>query len=200
MSEAELSRLRRDLDVIQNAAGLELSFGWGEVKQTLALIPCGAIIVAWAAFGPWEYIFGSLLPCLLLAVIAVGRSLFQYRRSAGRRERKFDLWMTVLFLLAVAVLMTWERTLGLPRLAVRGAAFFIAGVMSLAVSFTSPARRAYCAGAVALIPFSLALPLCTELQIALAGGCAMMVAGLVAGGIMAWQLRGQGRGYERSTD
>ncbi len=200
MSEAELSRLRRDLDVIQEAAGLELPFGAWEAWQTFALVPCGGIIAVWAAFGPWEYIFGSLVPCLALALVAVGRSLSRLGRPSGRRERKVELRVTLAFVLAVAVLIVWERSLGLPQGAVRGAAFFIAGVMCLALSFTSPARRAYCAGAVALMPLSLALPLCTEPQIVLAGGGAMMVAGLVAGGIMAWQLRTQGRGHERSAD
>ncbi len=200
MSDADLSRLRRDLDVIQSAAGMELPSGRWEVWQTLALVPCGAIIVAWAAFGPWDYILVSLLPCLLLALVAACRSVMQRRRhSGGRQERKVELIATLLFTVAMAGLITWETTLGLPKGAVRGAAFSLAGVMFIMMGLTSPARRSYFAG-VALIPFGLALPLCTNQQIALVGGFAMMAAGVIAGGIMAGQLRANRREHEATTD
>jgi hypothetical protein len=199
MSDAELSRLRHDLDVIQHAAGLELPFGWWEVWQTLGLVPSGAIIVAWAAFGPWDYILVSVLPCILLALVAAGRSVLQYRRHlGGHQERKVELIATVIFIVAIACLIVWEGTLGLPKGAVRGAAFFLAGAMCIVLACTSRARRAYFAG-VALIPFALALPLCTTQQIVLVGGFAMMAAGVIAATIMAGQLRADRRSHEPST-
>src|SRR5918998_1816433 len=40
VSDPELARLRRDLDVIQDAAGFALPFGWRDVWLTAGMVPC----------------------------------------------------------------------------------------------------------------------------------------------------------------
>jgi hypothetical protein len=102
--------------------------------------------------------------------------------------------------LAFAVLILWEKWLRLPALPVRGAAFVVAGAMCLVLALTSRQRRVYAAATVALVPFGLALPLCSPQQVAMIGGCAMIAAGVVAAAIMAGQLRAERRDRERAAD
>ena len=93
MSEADLQRLRNDLDTIHQAAGLELPFGWAEVRLCLALAPCGLVISLWSAFGPPDYDWLGVVPLVLLALaIAVWafRNRAQFLGTPGRRrENRF---------------------------------------------------------------------------------------------------------------
>jgi hypothetical protein len=54
----------------------------------------------------------------------------------------------------------------------------------------------YLAGAIALIPLGLIIPFCSSRQTLLAGGVAMMAAGLMAALIQAYQLRAARRYHE----
>src|SRR5262245_43436379 len=69
MSDLDVRRLREDLDAIELAAGLTLPFRWADVWQTLAMAPAGALLAAWAYFGPPEYLAVGLVPLVLLAAV-----------------------------------------------------------------------------------------------------------------------------------
>jgi hypothetical protein len=200
MSEAELRRLRRDLDVMEQAAGLRLPFGWTDVWLALALVPCGAALSAWGAFGPAEYRALGLLPALGVFLVAVVRAARRSRVLTERRERVFATVSVLVAAAGLAVLIVWEKKLGLPSRAVRGAGLALLGVMLVPLALSSRGRRSLLAGAAALIPFGLALPLCSAAQVVVVGGLAMMLAGLLAGAIQAGQLRAEGRGHERPAD
>lgn len=200
MSESEVTRLRRDMDVIQEAAGLNLPFGWRDVWLALGLVPCGLVILLWAVLGPPDYLFLSLVPLVLLACLAAAFQVSQYRR-AGRSRYQTQEWVVAgVCALAFAVLILWEKVLALPAMPVRGAAFIIAGAMCLLLALSSRQRRAGIAATVALVPYGIALPLCSEQQRALVGGVAVIVAGIVAAAILAVQLRAEGNAHERATD
>jgi hypothetical protein len=189
MSDSELSRLRRDLDVIEEAAGLSLSFGWRDVWLALCLVPCGLVILLWALVGPWDYVFVSLVPLGLLFLVAVVFRMWQYQQDGKARPAKHELLTAGLAALGFALLIVWEKWLSLPAMPVRGAAFIIAGVLCLVMALTDRQRLAGIAAAVALVPFGICLPLCSPQQVAVVGGIAVAVAGAVAVGIMAGQLR-----------
>jgi hypothetical protein len=189
MSESELSRLRRDVDVIQEAAGLNLPFGWRDVWLALGLVPCGIVIVLWTLLGPWDYIFVSLAPLGLLALVAVSFLVIQYQQAGKSRTLRHESVATALAVLGFALLILWEKWLSLPAMPVRGAAFIIAGVLCLVIAVTNRQRRASLAVTVALVPFGISLPLCSQQQVALIGGIAVAAAGIVVAGILAAQLR-----------
>jgi hypothetical protein len=177
------------MDAIEEAAGLNLPFGWRDVWLALGLVPCGLVILLWALVGPWDYVFISLVPLGILALVAVGFQVGQYHRGGKSRAVRHEWIATGLAALAFAVLILWEKWLALPAMAVRGAAFIIAGGLCLAIAVTNRQRRVGLAPAVALVPFGISLPLCTQQQVALIGGIAVAVAGIVAAGILAGQLR-----------
>jgi len=188
MSEAEIRRLRADLDVMEQATGLRLQFGWPDVWLALALGPSGAALSAWAAYGPSGYAAWGLVPLLVVALCGVARWLPQ------RRERH-ELALPVALAAGFAVLILWERWLGLPTAVVRGAGMFFVGVMCIPIALSSRNRRLALAATVSLAPYGLALPLLSHDQRAVVGGAAVVVAGLAAAAIMAWQLRAEGRNH-----
>src|SRR6185437_1887808 len=117
MSEAELGRMREDLDTIQQAAGLALPFRWADVWQTLALASAGVLLAAWAYFGPAKYLGIGLLPLLLLALVAGFRQLWKPRASepapGARREKLFSTLSTLALAAGLAVYFLWAKKFGL---------------------------------------------------------------------------------------
>jgi hypothetical protein len=203
MSEAELRRLRQDLETIRQAAGLDLPFGRTDVWLALGLVPAGALLSAWAWLGPEEYLAFGLAPLVLLALAALAREAWKRHRGSGaaRREQTLDALGVLVVAAGLAAYFVWRRGLGLPQPAAGAVACFFVGVMSALVGLTSRPRRAMLAAALAFIPFALAIPYCGGKQaVAAVGGLAVALAGLGAAAIMAWQLRGGGGGHERATN
>jgi hypothetical protein len=197
MSDADLRRMREDLDAIEQAAGLALPYGWADVWQTLALAPAGALLAVWAYFGPCDYLALGLAPLGLLALAAGARRLGKpgAGESASRRERLFGGAGTLAVAAALAVYFLWARKFDLVNGPPGAVACFFLGVMCILVGLSGRARRVYFAGAVSLIPFALVIPLChNKHAVAALGGLAVMVAGLAGAAIPAWQLRTGQRG------
>lgn len=193
MSDANVRRMREDLDAIQQAAGLAPPFRWADVWLALALAPAGALLAAWASLGPAEYLALGLVPLLLLALVAGARQLGR-AEPASRRESRFGTVGALAVGVALAIYFLWARRFGLVQGAPGAVACFFVGILCLLLALTAPARRVYLAGAVSLTPFGLVAPLCADQQaVAAVGGLAVAAAGLTAAAILAWQLR-PGRG------
>jgi len=195
MSEADLRRVREDLDAMRQAAGLELPFDWADVGWALALVPAGAALSAWAFFGPPGYHAFGLVPLVLLALAAGLHRAWRPRRH--NRHHATDRLIVLVVAAAVAGYLVWERTLGLPGSTGGAVACFFLGVLCAVIGCSRREARAAFAGTVALIPFGLLIPFCPgKPMITAVGGLAVLVAGLTAAAILAWQLRGERRGHE----
>src|SRR5262245_16465560 len=108
----DVRRIREDLDAIQQAAGLALPFRWADVWEALALVPAGALLAAWAYFGPGEYLAFGLAPILLLAQVAAARRLAN-AEPASRREARFGALSALAVGAGLAVYFLWARRSGL---------------------------------------------------------------------------------------
>jgi hypothetical protein len=204
MSDAELRRLREDLDTIQQAAGMGLPFEWADVWETLALVPAGAFLAAWALVAPAESLVFGLVPLLLVALVAGARRAWRGFSTAtlptARRERTFATVSIGVIVGGLAIYFIWVKQFGLVHGPPGIVAVFFLGIICLLLGLTARQRRVLLAGAVALIPYALVAPLCGSHPQAIAvGGLAVMVAGLMAAWIMAWQLRGSGGNRESAT-
>jgi hypothetical protein len=125
MSDAEVRRLRVDLDVMENAAGLRLPFGWPDVWLSLALVPSGVAVAAWTEFGPPGKAAWGLVPLLLVALVAAIRWSVRRRNLESKRpKRAAEVLMGLVVLAALPALVLWERVLNLPAGVARGAGFF----------------------------------------------------------------------------
>jgi hypothetical protein len=204
MSDADLRRLRSDLDTMKQAAGLTLPFDWMDVWLALSLVPAGAAMALWAAFCAERYLLASLVPAVLVAVASGTwwgkRWRKEGNRCAWRRETTFAWTTGILTGLGVGGYIFWGIHAGLSVASLKGAGMFSFGLVNGVVALTSPARRMYLAGALVLIPLGLIIPFCSSRQTLLAGGLAMMAAGLIAALIQASQLRAARRDHERDAN
>ena len=193
MGQAEINRIREDLETIREAAGMGLPFGWEDVWLNLALVPCGLIESAAEVFGPPERRMLMAMPALGVVVAAVGLR-YRFRKSTGRspvRRREYDLALRAGLLYAVlaGVFLAWAKSSGQPIQMMGGVATAMAGGLCAVLATTSPGRRYWSAAAVVLIAYGLVQPLCSPRQLAVAGSTAMGVAGLLTAAIQAEQLR-----------
>jgi hypothetical protein len=193
MSQAEIHRIREDVETIREAAGLGLPFGWEDVWLNLAVVPCGLIVSAAGVFGAPEWRTLMAMPGLGVVVAAVGLR-YRFRRSTGRspvRRREYDLAFGagLLYGVLAVVFLWWAKSLGQPTRMMGGVATAMAGGLCAVLAATSPGRRYWSAAAVVLIAYGLVQPLCSPRQIAVAGGAAMVVSGLLTAAIQAGQLR-----------
>jgi hypothetical protein len=139
MSDADLQRLRNDLDSIHHAAGLELPFGWTEARLALMLVPCGLIISLWSAFGSPHYAWLGVAP-LVLVMVAMAiwaiRNRVQFLGTPGRRrENRLGAISTVVIAVGMFSVIAWEKKLGLSHVVVRGTALFVLGLMLIPSRF-----------------------------------------------------------------
>jgi hypothetical protein len=185
---------------MKQATGLTLPFDWMDVWLALGLIPAGAAMALWATFCEERYLLAALVPAVLVA-LAGGtwwgkRWRKEANRHAWRRETTFAWTSGILAGLAVAGYIFWGIYAGLSVASLKGAGMFSFGLVCGVLAVTSPARRMYLAGTLVLIPLGLIIPFCSSRQTLLAGGLAMMAAGLVAASIQAYQLRAARRDHE----
>ena len=134
----------------------------------------------YAAFGP--------LGSVLLVGIAVWIPIAYRRRRADRAQLALALALPC-FLVLLALQSKWNGFL---------TRFALVAVVLVAPLFARLFRSA--AVTAALVPFGVALPLCSPQQVAMAGGSAVVVAGVVGAGILASQLRAEGADRGRVAD
>jgi hypothetical protein len=193
MGGPEIERIRRDLDVMREAAGLELPFGWEDVWLSLALVPCGLVLSGLGAWGPLSSARLGVLP-LLGVVAALGVLRYRYRRRSGRsqvRRREYDLGLVAGTLLALLAggFLAWARRLGQPTEVMGGLAVAMAGGLCVVLGATGPGRRSCFVAAAVLLAYGLVIPFCTPQQVVIGGGAAVMAVGLGAAAVQAWQLK-----------
>lgn len=193
MSHDQLDKIRGDLRLIKDAAGLELPFGRDDIRANLWVAACGALLAAWSALAPWGYRGVIAIPLTLAALGGLWSARQAHQKRATRpsawREHRLGILAMLIMLPLVALYMQWEKRAGMPREIVGAAAVFFVGVAALVVSMTDRRRVSYIAAAVPLMGFGLAIPLLARNQVVLAGGVCMMVACLAAAFIQSIQLK-----------
>jgi hypothetical protein len=200
MSEAELRRLRTDLETVREAAGLTLPFDWMDVWVALTLVPAGAVFTAVGALAPWRWVLLGLAP--LLVPLAGSVWLWLRRPPAAERApgryREYRIAWAYSLLMGVGMLgyIFWGMSRGFSPFVLAGAAEFFFGMACAGLALTSPGRRMYLAATVALVPYGIVVPLCSPRERLIYGGCAVMLAGLVAAAIQASQLLQARRHHE----
>jgi hypothetical protein len=193
MSQADLNRLRDDLETVKRAAGVGLPFGREDVRASLWCALCGVLVSTWALLGPWEYRWVVAIP-LALAALGGVRAYRRAHRERGaepvrwREHRLAGAAALVAVPLALAY-MLWERQVGVPRQFIGAASVFFLGVGLLIFAVLDRRRRPYAGGAIPLMAFAAAIPLCSPAQVVIAAGLCWAAGGIATAGLQAWQLR-----------
>lgn len=201
MSEPEIRRLREDLDVIRQAAGVDLPFNGRDVWLMTAVgCTTGAAIALMGWCVPVRYNWVVVLPAAVMIAVWLGLAQSIRRRRATEparwREMRYGLLSFFVFVPIVVGFMIWEVILGMPRATVGASALFFLGLGLAWVGVTGRTRRSYIGGGLPLIVFGLSIPFCDPQQVRVGAGLMVIAGGLATAAIQVWQLRSQ----RRNTD
>ena len=194
MTDAELDRVRRDLEIMQDAVGTELPFGRKEILKTFLSGLWAVPLAIWATLGPGTYISLAIVLTLVAMVLvgsATGAKSRRQRFQEPRRWREFRYEMLVPLALAPFVLFGfyWAVANGTPPKTMMGVVLFVAGVALCFIAGFSRARRSYFGMGVATMTCGVVMPWCSERQIGLALALLFIVGASAEAAIGAWQLR-----------
>ena len=222
MSGNELDRVKKDLEVMQEAAGLELPFGWEDVWLCAVGVPAfGIWIVLWTLLLPGGEAMNMLkmaLACVpALAAISIYVFLrYKYRRGSGRspirrREYSLELIGMVIIGLFLTPYMLFLMWMGCPKPFIFGMMWFFLGMMVGILAFSNRGRLYNLGGAIGLLVCGVVIPLCsversgtwrvrvlhispdsTVDSFLISIGIVCIVGGLISAGIMAYQLWSSG--------
>jgi hypothetical protein len=155
MSKQELERIKEDIEIIREAAGFELPFGWEDVWINLYLILVGAWLIIWR-FLPFQLSrIWRVVPLAILVIIYVFLRL-KYRRGTGRSPVRRRGYSVVLFLTPILGLcafgyLVWIVRSGRDFTSAVGGMWFFAGLMLLIFAFAERGRLFYLGWAIPLI-------------------------------------------------
>lgn len=198
MSEPEINRLREDLELIRQAAGLDLPFNRRDVWiLTPVVCTAGALIayVGWSV--PSEYGWVAAFPAAIVIGVWLCLARSAHRGRAAEpvrwREMRYGLLSLFLFVPMFVGFMFWEALLEMPPAAIATSALFFLGLALAWFGVIDRTRRYYIGSALPSIVFGLAIPFCDPPQVRAGAGLMVIAVGLTTGAIQMWQLRSQWR-------
>ncbi|MCP4614703.1 MAG: hypothetical protein GY845_38980 [Planctomycetes bacterium] len=195
MNNNELTQMKEDMEVIKEAMGLELPFGWDTVFVSLVLLPAAGL---WCLF----YLLISDQPSRLWAAIplvvpfaAMGYLRFKYRRSTGRsaikrREYGFNFYGSIVLGTISAGYFIWAIRVGLDIVYLAGGLFLICGIMATFMAFQTRGRLHDLGGAIPLILLGASTFIWPTRDALVVSACiTLIVVGLATGAIQVYQLK-----------
>jgi len=193
MSKKELARVREDIEIIKEAAGLELPFGWEDVWLSIYLIPVGVWLAMWG-FLPFQLSrLWRVLPASVLAIAYVFLRI-KYRRSTGRspiRRRGYSLvFATPILGLCAFGYLVWVIRSGHDFIFAVGGMWFVSGLVLVMFTFAERGRLFYLGWAIPMILCGIATTIRPGLNILeMNVGIVLIAAGSATAMIQAYQLR-----------
>ena len=195
MSVNELERVKSDLEIIKEATGLELPFGWDSVLVSLILFPAtGAWWLLYWFISDRPSRFWMAVPIAVLAV-AMGHLRFKYRQSTGRsavkrREYGLQFYEMIVVGAIAAGYFLWARQAGLNIAYVGGGIILIGGALDIFRAFGTRGRLYYLGLDIPVMLFGFSLLIWTTPAIIIINGSiAFFLGGLAMGAIQAYQLK-----------
>ncbi len=195
MNHTEINRVRDDLAMLKQAAGVGLPIGRSDVCLSLAWAVAGVPLAAWAAFAtPEPMAFGLLLIIPSMGVLALSAVVAKkYHRHRGKapapwREHRFQWIMAGVLTPVFGVFVVWSIVRGLSPEALTVTALFMAGLGMLILPILDRTRLFYLGWAVFTMLFAIAAPLLEQRYLGVLVGGWLILSGLSAAGIMGWQI------------
>ena len=194
MSKQELERIKEDIEIIKEASGLELPFGWEDVWLSIYLIPVGVWLAIWR-FLPFQLLrLWRVLPVAVLGIVYVFLRI-KYRRSTGRSPMRRRGYSVVLFLTPLCGLcaggyFVWVVRSGRDFVSAVGGMWFFMGLMLLIFAFAERGRLFYLGWAIPAILFGITTTIWPGLNILETNvGIVLIAAGSATATIQAYQLK-----------
>ena len=194
MSKQEIERVKEDIEIIKEAAGLELPFGWEDVWINLYLIPVGIWLAIWS-FLPFELSrIWRILPVAILAPVFMLLRI-KYRRTTGRPPMRRRSYSVVLFLTPILGLcafgyLVWVIRTGHDFFFAVGGMWFFMGLMLLIFAFAQPGQLFNLGWAIPMILCGITVTIWPVLNMLETNvGIVLIVAGSATAVIQAHQLK-----------
>jgi hypothetical protein len=173
---------------------LDKTYAWDDVTGGLVTALGGLLAILLLTLTPWDH-----RAALLLGLAPVMAYFFRFstqrRRDRADRpslwlEEKVTLQALAIVLPLVIAWLVWSRVTGTIDLPSAGAAaVFFVGVGLVYVGIADANWRKYLTGSLALIAYGCIMPSLAPREVALYGAAVLIVGGLGAAAIVAWQLR-----------
>ena len=198
MNKPEISRLREDLEVIRQAAGMGLPFNFRDV-WLLNTVVCvaGAVMACMGWWVPVQYLWVVLFPTAIIVGVSLCLARSAHRRRATEparwREQRYNLLSLFLFAPIIVGFIIWVAMMGMPREVIGASAMFFLGLVMAWFAVIDRTRRYYFGIALPLIVFGLAILFCDPRQTRAGMGLMLIAIGLATAAIQMWQLRNQRR-------
>jgi hypothetical protein len=194
MSKKELERVKEDIGIIKEAAGLELPFGWEDVWLSIYLIPVGVWLAIWG-FLPYQLSrLWRVLPVAVLGIVFVVLRI-KYRRSTGRspvRRRLYSIALLACPILGLCAFgyLVWVIRSGHDFVFAVGGMWFVAGLMLLIFAFAQPGRLFNLGWAIPMILCGITITIWPVLNVLeMNVGVVLIIAGSATAAIQAYQLK-----------
>jgi hypothetical protein len=194
MTSSDLDRVRKDLDVIQQALGAESFLVRANWKHALLNVLILVPLVLWSTVGPGTYMSLAIIVTLVaLAAGGIGEGR-AYRRERAEHPARWREWrrlmMVPLWGAPLVVLFgVWAISNGVPPRTMTGLVLAVAGGILVAMGCFAAIRRSYIPMGLAMIVCGLALPWYTDQQVGLGFALMFLVGELTSWAIAARQLR-----------
>ena len=203
---AELDRMKRDLEIINEASGLGLPPLGREDAQALGLL--GAVGLAIAA---WSWLAGGLPPesiALLGTVVSLGGVLFYHfiytrrgmRTPASDRGSRWSWRLGLLLGTLIGGFYVWAKFFGgLQGSAFAAVVFIFSGSLLVLLAWTDKWRLCFLGWAVPLLMFGAFVPLMPPTLFVTLLGATLGVGGLASAAIVHFQLKAHAHGTEEAA-
>ena len=192
----ELTRVRNDLSIMQEAAGLGLPFD----REDARIIALGAFVslpmTIWGLFGSDRAPYPELVIVITLIVIYalssyLSRKALKERHEHPRRWREHKLELLLVLVLSTAGLSylavgLWNQ---LSWNVAMATAIFIAGVSTIAVTVVDRSRIYLLGGALPTLVYGALFPLYSSRQLLLATAAWIAISCLATAALMMRQLQ-----------
>ncbi len=198
METRELERVKADIEIIKEAAGLELPFGWEDVWLSVYLIPVGVWLAIWR-FLPFQLSrLWRILPVAVIGIVFVLLRI-KYRRSTGRspvRRRGYSVGLFACPVLGLCWFgyLVWVVRSGRDFVFAVGGMWFFMGLILLLFAFVERGRLFYLGWAIPMILCGIAITIWPELNmLEMNVGIVLIAASSATAAIQAYQLKRSAR-------
>jgi hypothetical protein len=204
METKELERVKTDIEIIKEAAGLELPFGWEDVWLSVYLIPVGVWLAIWR-FLPFQISrIWRILPVAVIGIVCVFLRI-KYRRSTGRSPVRRRGYSVALLSIPIMILcgggyFVWVVRSGRDFVFAVGGTWFFMGLMLLIFAFVERGRLYYLGWAIPIMLCGIAVTIWPELNmLEMNVGIVLFAASSATAAIQAYQLKRSARKLKRSA-
>lgn len=200
MDNKEFERLKTDMEIIKEAAGLDLPFGWDAVLVNITLLPLMGIyyLIYYFSFSDRSSWLWSLVPLVFILGV-MGYLRVRYRKSTGRSAAKrneygFTFYSNVVIGLVAGGYFWWARAKGLNTTDVATGIILMGGVFGILLAFFMKGRLYYLGGSIPLVLWGGSMMIWNTDSIVVLYAClTAIIGGIAMGCIQTIQIKASER-------